>query len=94
LKRQVPGGQVKLTFSDGAALQEAAGHLESFLANSDTMTLVTPTDGSVASLRALLDRLDGIAVDSIAMDEPGLDDVFFSLTGRQAETEAEIETAK
>jgi len=56
--------------------------------------LVTPTDGSVASLRALLDRLDGVAVDSIAMDEPGLDDVFFSLTGRQAETETEIETAR
>ena len=94
LKRQVPGGQVKLTFSDSAALQQAAGHFESFIANTDALTLVTPTDGSVASLRALLDRLDGVAVDSIAMDEPGLDDVFFSLTGRQAETETEIETAR
>ena len=94
MKRQVPGGQVKLTFSDSAALQQAAGHLESFIANTDALTLVTPTDGSVASLRALLDRLDGVAVDSIAMDEPGLDDVFFSLTGRQAETETEIETAR
>ena len=94
LKRQVPGGQVKLTFPDGDALRHAAGHLETFIANTDALTLVTTTDGSVASLRALLDRLDGIEVDSIAMDEPGLEDVFFSLTGRQSETETEIETVK
>jgi ABC-2 type transport system ATP-binding protein len=47
-----------------------------------------PTDGSVASLRALLDRLDGVAVDGIAMHAPDLDDVFLSLTGHHTEAEA------
>jgi ABC-2 type transport system ATP-binding protein len=42
----------------------------------------------VASLRALLDRLDGVAVDNIAMHAPDLDDVFFTLTGHQTEAEA------
>jgi ABC-2 type transport system ATP-binding protein len=87
LKRQIPGSQVTLTFPDTDALQRAAGHLDSFVANKENLTLMTPTDGSVASLRELLDRLDGIAVDSIAMDAAGLDDVFFALTGHQTETE-------
>jgi ABC-2 type transport system ATP-binding protein len=88
LKRQVPGGHVKLTFTDNIALQQLAGHLESSIADEETLTLQVPTDGSVASLRGLLDRLDGVAVDGIAMHAPDLDDVFFSLTGHQTETEA------
>ena len=87
LKRQVPGGHVKLTFTDNIALQQVAGHLESSIADEEALTLQVPTDGSVASLRALLDRLDGVAVDGIAMHAPDLDDVFFSLTGHQTETE-------
>jgi ABC-2 type transport system ATP-binding protein len=88
LKRQVPGGHVRLTFADTLALQQVADHLESSVADEETLTLQVPTDGSVASLRALLDRLDGIAVDGIAMHAPDLDDVFFSLTGHQTEAEA------
>ena len=87
LKRQVPGGHVKLTFTDNIALQQVAGHLESSIADEEALTLHVPTDGSVASLRALLNRLDGFAVDGIAMHAPDLDDVFFSLTGHQTETE-------
>ena len=56
--------------------------------NDEALTLQMPTDGSVASLRALLDRLDGVAVDTIAMHAPDLDDVFFTLTGHQTEAEA------
>jgi len=88
LKRQVPGGHVRLTFTDSTALQQTAVHLESSVADEDALTLQVPTDGSVASLRALLDRLDGVAVDGIAMHAPDLDDVFFSLTGHQTEAEA------
>ena len=88
LKRRVPGGHVKLTFTDNIALQQVAGHLESSIADEEALTLQVPTDGSVASLRALLERLDGVAVDGIAMHAPDLDDVFFSLTGHQTETEA------
>ncbi|NUR10061.1 MAG: ATP-binding cassette domain-containing protein [Nocardioidaceae bacterium] len=85
LKRQVPGGHVTLTFADDAGLQQAAGRLESSLADDEALTLQVPTDGSVASLRALLDRLDGVSVDGIAMHAPDLDDVFFSLVGTHTE---------
>jgi ABC-2 type transport system ATP-binding protein len=88
LKRRVPGGHVRLTFADRLALQQVAGHLESSVADEETLTLQVPTDGSVASLRALLGRLDGVAVDGIVMHAPDLDDVFFSLTGHQTKAEA------
>jgi ABC-2 type transport system ATP-binding protein len=88
LKRRVPGGYVKLTFTDGEALRHAEAGLDVSTVDKETLTLQVPTDGSVASLRALLDRLDGIAVDGIAMHTPDLDDVFFALTGHQPEVEA------
>ena len=42
-----------------------------------------PSDGSVRSLRALLDRLDAesIEVDELSVHTPDLDDVFLALTG-------------
>jgi ABC-2 type transport system ATP-binding protein len=46
--------------------------------------LQVPSDGSVGSLKALLDRLDdrSIEVDGLTVHTPDLDDVFFALTGR------------
>ena len=87
LKRRVPGGHVKLTFADDAALRHAATDLRASYVDKETVTLQVPTDGSVASLRALLDRLDGVPVDGIAMHTPDLDDVFLALTGQQKTTE-------
>jgi ABC-2 type transport system ATP-binding protein len=87
LKRRVPGGHVKLTFTDSGALAHAATELDASTVDSQALTLQVPTDGSVASLRALLDRLEGVAVDGIAMHTPDLDDAFFALVGRQTETE-------
>ena len=42
-----------------------------------------PSDGSVAALRALLDRLDeeSVVVDELSVHTPDLDDVFLALTG-------------
>jgi ABC-2 type transport system ATP-binding protein len=88
LKRQVPGGHVTLTFTDDEALRQAATDLRASTVDRDTMTLQVPTDGSVASLRTLLDRLDGVAVDGIAMHTPNLDDVFLTLTGQQLQAGA------
>ena len=88
LKRQVPGGHVKLTFADAEALRRAAADLAASTVDKEALTLHVPTDGSVASVRSLLDRLDGVAVDGIAMHTPDLDDVFFTLTGRQTEAGA------
>ncbi len=43
-----------------------------------------PNDGTVASLRRLLDHLDDarIDVEHLAVHMPDLDDVFFAVTGR------------
>ena len=42
-----------------------------------------PNDGSLRSLKALLDRLDdeSIEVDGLSVHTPDLDDVFLALTG-------------
>jgi ABC-2 type transport system ATP-binding protein len=50
-----------------------------------------PSDGSLKSLRALLDELDGasIEVDSLSVHTPDLDDVFLTLTG-QPDKEREL----
>ena len=51
--------------------------------DDDALTLQVPSDGSVRSLRALLDRLDdaAIEVDGLSVHTPDLDDVFLALTG-------------
>jgi ABC-2 type transport system ATP-binding protein len=83
LKRLVPGGHVRLAFQDVAALDRAAGILEEGTPDEEALTLQLPSDGRVASLRALLDRLDATAVEpeGLAVQQADLDDVFLSLTG-------------
>ena len=47
-----------------------------------------PHDGSLRSLRDLLDRLDAAAVDvtSLSVHTPDLDDVFLSITSQKVAT--------
>ncbi len=82
LKRLVPGGHVSLRFGDRAALAEAAAVFESVGRDDDELSLQVPADGSVASLRDVLDRLDraAITVDALTVHTPDLDDVFLTLT--------------
>jgi ABC-2 type transport system ATP-binding protein len=82
LKRRVPGGHVELRFAAPDALQAAADLLEA-AADEDTLSLQVPGDGSVASLRRLLEQLDdaGIEVEDLSIHTPDLDDVFFAVTG-------------
>ena len=75
-------------FTSGEAWQQAADEFGTSAVDEAALTLQVPTDGSVASLRSLLDRLDGVAVDGIALHTPDLADVFLALTGEQRETEA------
>ena len=51
--------------------------------DDNELTLQIPTDGSVRSLRAVLDRLDdeSMVVNDLSIHTPDLDDVFFALTG-------------
>ena len=84
LKRLVPGGSIRLQFSDAPALARAASVLDGTDRDDDALTLQVPSDGGVRSLRALLDRLDAEAIEvaELSVETPELDDVFLALTGR------------
>ncbi len=83
LKRRTPGGHIQLQFAGPQALSAAAGLLPGASADSDQLTLAIPGDGSVASLRRVLDELDhaGVDVEQLSIHTPDLDDVFFAVTG-------------
>ncbi|MCL2533459.1 MAG: ATP-binding cassette domain-containing protein [Nocardiaceae bacterium] len=82
LKRLVPGGHVRLSFSDPHELATAAGSLGVVPRDDDALTLDVPGDGSVPSLRSILDRLDADAIEvtNLSIHTPDLDDVFLALT--------------
>ena len=63
------------------------GHVRLELADGQVQTI--PHDGSVASLRELFGRLDdeSVEVSSLTVHTPDLDDVFFALTGHDADTD-------
>jgi ABC-2 type transport system ATP-binding protein len=84
LKRLVPGGSIRLQFSDAPALARAANALRDGDRNDDHLTLQVPSDGGVRSLRTLLDRLDAEAIEvaELSVQTPELDEVFLALTGR------------
>jgi ABC-2 type transport system ATP-binding protein len=83
LKRRIPGGHVLLEFADAGRLAAAVGRLRDGVGDDAALTLQLPSDGSVQSLRALLDRIDreAIEVDGVSVHTPDLDDVFLTLTG-------------
>jgi ABC-2 type transport system ATP-binding protein len=93
LKRQVPGGHLRLRFPDSVALHRAATVLsEPSTQDEEALTLHVPTDGSVTSLQTVLNRLtaEAITVDDLTMHTPDLDDVFLTLTGHRTEPEKEL----
>jgi ABC-2 type transport system ATP-binding protein len=83
LKRLVPGGHIRLRFADAAALEAATRLLDGSALDDVGLALTVPSDGGIASLRNVLDRLDGagVEVDDLSIHTPDLDDVFFALTG-------------
>jgi ABC-2 type transport system ATP-binding protein len=87
LKQLIPGGHIRLEFTDAHALEAAATALPGCGREDDALTLQVPSEGGVRSLRALLDRLDAasIQVERIAIHTPDLDDVFLALTGHPDE---------
>ncbi|MEU3896238.1 ATP-binding cassette domain-containing protein [Streptomyces sp. NPDC045251] len=86
LKRMIPGGHVRLRFTDPAAYRSAASALREVTGDDESLTLQLPSDGSQRDLRTILDRLDsaGIEADELTVHTPDLDDVFFALTGNAA----------
>ncbi|BCM70188.1 putative ABC transporter ATP-binding protein [Streptomyces sp. EAS-AB2608] len=83
LKRVVPGGHVRLRFTDPAAYRSAATALREASPDDASLALRIPSDGSQRALRSVLDRLDsaGVEADELTVHTPDLDDVFFALTG-------------
>ncbi|WP_328919710.1 ATP-binding cassette domain-containing protein [Streptomyces sp. NBC_00208] len=82
LKRLIPGGHVRLRFTDPAAYQTAASTLREVTRNDEALSLTIPSGGSQRELRSILDWLDsaGIEADELTVHTPDLDDVFFALT--------------
>ncbi|MFF1837715.1 ATP-binding cassette domain-containing protein [Streptomyces sp. NPDC058231] len=83
LKRLIPGGHVRLRFTDPSAYRSAASALREAARDDEALSLQIPSDGSQRELRSILDRLDtaGIEADELTVHTPDLDDVFFALTG-------------
>jgi len=84
LKRLIPGSHIRLRFSGENELESAARALGEVSRDGDALTLQVPGDGSVPSLRALLNRLENesIDVDALSVHTPDLDDVFLALTSQ------------
>jgi len=83
LKRLVPGGHVRLSFTDAEGLERAGRAFDGASRDDESLTMLIPSDGGIGSLRALLDKLetDAIDVSGLSLQTPDLDDVFLSLTG-------------
>jgi ABC-2 type transport system ATP-binding protein len=83
LKRRIPGGHIRLQFSDATVLANAARIFGEVSRDEEALTLQVSTDGGVGSLRAMLDQLERehIEVEALTVHTPDLDDVYFALTG-------------
>ncbi|MEU1176853.1 ABC transporter, partial [Streptomyces sp. NPDC005820] len=79
----VPGGHVRLRFTDPAVYRRAAAELREVTRDDEALALQIPTGGSQRELRSILDWLDsaGVEADELTVHTPDLDDVFFALTG-------------
>ncbi|MFF7169047.1 ATP-binding cassette domain-containing protein [Streptomyces pseudovenezuelae] len=88
LKRLIPGGHVRLRFTDPDTYRSAASTLGEASHDDEALTLQLPSDGSQRELRSILDWLDaaGVEADELTVHTPDLDDVFFALTGGTDQT--------
>ncbi|MFI9366122.1 ATP-binding cassette domain-containing protein [Kitasatospora sp. NPDC053057] len=82
LKRRVPGSYIRLQFDDEFHLRAATETLGEVSRDGGSLALRLPSDGSVHSLRHLLEQLDAAAIDvtELTVHTPDLDDVFLALT--------------
>ncbi|MFB7240867.1 ABC transporter [Streptomyces populi] len=83
LKAQIPGGHVRLRFTETADYERAVAVFPGAATDEEDLTLRVAGDAGLDALRALLDRLDtaGISAADLSVHTPDLDDVFLTLTG-------------
>jgi ABC-2 type transport system ATP-binding protein len=90
LKDQVAGQRLDLALSGPAEFDAIASRLGSRAIHADraALTIGVASDGSAASIRAVLDEIDpnGQRVDRFAARATTLDEVFLALTGQPALT--------
>ncbi|MEU1231657.1 DUF4162 domain-containing protein, partial [Streptomyces sp. NPDC005828] len=96
LKRMIPGGHIRLRFTDPDAYRTAATALTGAARDDEALALQLPSDGSQRDLRTILDRLDasGIEADELTVHTPDLDDVFFALTATTTVPAQQKESAR
>ena len=99
LKAQVGGERLELTVARGGDLNAAARALHpyssgDFQINMERRHLVVPVTRGAQLLAAVVRDLDAaqVPLDDLALRRPTLDDVFLTLTGREA-SETELPTA-
>ncbi|MFF5506045.1 ATP-binding cassette domain-containing protein [Streptomyces roseolus] len=82
LKRQIPGGHIRLRFTHPDTYRNAVATLQVATREDEDLVLRIPSGGSQRELRSILDWLDaaGIEADELTVHTPDLDDVFFALT--------------
>jgi ABC-2 type transport system ATP-binding protein len=92
LKQLAPGGHIQLRFADRQGLAVAARAVPSAEIDAEQLVLQVPSDGSVGTLKQLLDQFDdeAITIDQLAIHTPDLDDVFFALTGHPTTQKAAV----
>ncbi|MGW3917813.1 ATP-binding cassette domain-containing protein, partial [Streptomyces sp. NPDC005070] len=83
LKRLIPGGHIRLRFTDPAAYRSAATTLRGATRDDHALALQIVSDGTQQELHSILDWLAAtdIEADELTVHTPDLDDVFFALTG-------------
>ena len=94
LKRRIPGGHIQLQFAEPNALRAAVGMIPNATPDDDQLVMQVPGDGSIASLRRVLNELHDarIDVEHLTIHTPDLDDVFFAVTGHATTGEATSST--
>jgi ABC-2 type transport system ATP-binding protein len=92
LKRRLPGGHIRLEFTDPDALHAAQLALATASREEEDLILRVPNDGNVAALRGVFEQLDdaGVEIAQLSIHTPDLDDVFFAVTGHPAAEEAAV----
>jgi ABC-2 type transport system ATP-binding protein len=95
LKGRIPGGHVRLHFADPHLLHLATELLRVAAPDEDQLVLQVPADGTVDSLRELLDELHRarIDVERLSIHTPDLDDVFLAVTGGHVAAESHADPA-